>query len=74
MAWVRLQYNRFHTVFTDAGAGERIPRFAEAAALCRELGLLANVEIKPATGHEAPTARLVARLTAELWRGLRYSH
>lgn len=53
----------------DAGAGERIPRFAEAAALCRELGLLANVEIKPATGHEAPTARLVARLTAELWRG-----
>lgn len=53
----------------DAGAGERIPRFSEAAALCRELALLANVEIKPATGHEALTARVVARLTAELWRG-----
>lgn len=53
----------------DAGNGERIPRFAEAAALCRELGLLANVEIKPATGYEKPTAEVVARMTAELWRG-----
>ena len=53
----------------DAGEGERIPRFAEAAGLCRELGLLANVEIKPATGHELVTAEVVSRLTAELWRG-----
>lgn len=53
----------------DAGHGERVPRFAEAAALCRELGLLANVEIKPATGHEIATADVVARLTADLWRG-----
>lgn len=53
----------------DAGDGERIPRFAEAAALCCELGLLANVEIKPAIGHEVPTAQMVARLTAEYWRG-----
>lgn len=52
----------------DAGNGERIPRFAEAAALCRELGLLANVEIKPAAGHEVATAEVVARLTAEHWR------
>lgn len=53
----------------DAGNGEHIPRFAEAAALCRELGLLANVEIKPATGHEVATAEVVARMTADLWRG-----
>ena len=52
----------------DAGNGERIPRFADAAALCRELGLLANVEIKPAAGHEVATAEVVARLTAEHWR------
>jgi glycerophosphoryl diester phosphodiesterase len=52
----------------DAGAGEPIPRFVEAAALCRELGLLANVEIKPAVGHEIATARTVASLAAELWR------
>ena len=53
----------------DAGQGERIPRFVEAAALCRQLGLLANVEIKPASGHEERTAEVVARLGAELWRG-----
>jgi len=53
----------------DAGGGESIPRFAEAAALCREHGLLANVEIKPATGHEVQTATVVAQLTAALWQG-----
>ncbi len=53
----------------DAGQGESIPRFTEAAALCRELGLLANVEIKPSAGQEIETARCVAKLTAELWHG-----
>ena len=52
----------------DAGHGERIPRYVEAAALCRELGLLANVEIKPAAGFEARTAEVVARLTVDLWQ------
>lgn len=53
----------------DAGGGERIPRFEEAAALCRSLGIWANVEIKPAEGHEAATGEAVARLAAGLWRG-----
>ncbi|HLO61634.1 MAG TPA: glycerophosphodiester phosphodiesterase family protein, partial [Azonexus sp.] len=53
----------------DAGGGERIPRLAEAAALCREYGLLANVEIKPAAGYERQTAEVVARQTSALWQG-----
>lgn len=53
----------------EAGGGERIPRFAEAAALCRQYDLLANVEIKPAAGHEVQTATVVAQLTAALWQG-----
>ena len=58
------------TLFSlDAGQGERIPRFAQAAALCREYGLLANIEIKPATGFERQTAEAVARMTSELWQG-----
>lgn len=52
----------------DAGNGEAIPRFSDAAALCRALGLLANVEIKPATGYELATAEVVAKKTAEYWR------
>jgi glycerophosphoryl diester phosphodiesterase len=51
----------------DAGKGEPIPHFIEAARQCRALGLLANVEIKPAAGHELATARKVARLAAEIW-------
>jgi glycerophosphoryl diester phosphodiesterase len=69
-----------HTAFEaleqlDAGAwsgrkwcGERIPSFAAAGALCRELGLWANVEIKPATGHARATGTAVARMARELWR------
>ena len=52
----------------DAGCGEPIPRFEAAARLCCELGLVANVEIKPAAGFELATAALVARLSAEFWR------
>ena len=48
---------------------ERIPTFEQAGLLCRELGLWANVEIKPALGHERKTGEAVARMTRELWRG-----
>lgn len=60
----------------DAGAwrgarwrGERIPRFEDAVRLCRERGLWANVEIKPARGFERRTGEAVARMAARLWRG-----
>ena len=52
-----------------AFAGEGVPTLAAAAALCRELGLLANVEIKPSSGSEALTGEVVARHLVELWRG-----
>jgi glycerophosphoryl diester phosphodiesterase len=48
---------------------ERIPKYEEAVALCRELGICANVEIKPAQGHERKTGEVVARMTRELWHG-----
>lgn len=56
-------------VSLDAGEGERIPTFEEAARLCRELGVWANVEIKPAKGHERATGLAVALLARDLWRG-----
>jgi glycerophosphoryl diester phosphodiesterase len=55
----------------DAGDGESIPRYSDAVAVCREYGLLANVEIKPAAGFERQTAETVARLSARLWQGAR---
>ena len=51
------------------GNDERIPTFEQAGRLCRELGLWANVEIKPAKGHERATGAAVAPLARELWRG-----
>ena len=52
----------------DAG-GEPVPGFVDAARLCRELGLLANVEIKPSAGADRATAEAVVRLAGGLWRG-----
>jgi glycerophosphoryl diester phosphodiesterase len=51
------------------GKDERIPKFEDAGRLCRELGIWANVEIKPAIGHERATGKAVAPLARELWRG-----
>jgi glycerophosphoryl diester phosphodiesterase len=48
---------------------EMIPTFEQAAQLCRELDVWANVEIKPAKGHERATGLAVAPLARELWRG-----
>jgi len=48
--------------------GEKIPTYAETVRVCLELGLWANVEIKPAKGHERATGDVVARMTRELWK------
>jgi len=53
----------------NAGNGEKIPRFEDAARLCRSLGVWANVEIKPAKGHERATGEAVARMARKQWRG-----
>ncbi|MDA0224897.1 MAG: glycerophosphodiester phosphodiesterase [Proteobacteria bacterium] len=49
--------------------GERIPTFEQAGQLCLELDLWANVEIKPARGHERETGTAVALAVRALWRG-----
>jgi glycerophosphoryl diester phosphodiesterase len=50
----------------DAGHGERIPTLDEALALCGELGLGANVEIKAERGRGPATAVAVAACLARL--------
>ncbi len=60
----------------DAGAwfgneyiGELVPSFAAASALCREVDLWANVEMKPSPGTERETGEVVARMAKLLWAG-----
>jgi glycerophosphoryl diester phosphodiesterase len=62
----RLDAGSWHSA---AFAGEPIPAFADAAALCVALGLWANVEIKPSKGEERETGRRVAALAREAWLG-----
>lgn len=47
--------------FANEFEGERIPTLKEALALISELGLGLNLEIKPTSGWQLPTAREVTR-------------
>jgi len=56
--------------FDASFKGEAVPGFEAAAALCISLGLWANVEIKPATGHDKETGRVVALAAMRAWDGV----
>jgi glycerophosphoryl diester phosphodiesterase len=49
--------------------GELLPTLGEAIACCNELGVLANIEIKPSPGFELATGAAVGLLTKKSWRG-----
>lgn len=53
--------------YSDRFAAEPVPAFESAAQLCRDLGLLANVEIKPASGTGVSTGRAVAEVARRIW-------
>jgi len=53
--------------FAPQFASERIPAFEEAIELLGALGVGANVEIKPARGHEAATARATVEMLQRRW-------
>jgi glycerophosphoryl diester phosphodiesterase len=55
--------------FGNEYAGEPVPSFAAACALCMEAGLWANVEIKPNPGQDRETGEAVARMAKLLWAG-----
>ncbi|UCE31419.1 MAG: glycerophosphodiester phosphodiesterase [Burkholderiales bacterium] len=58
---------RWHS---PAYAGEPIPTLAEVAAICRELGLCCNVEIKTGPGDAERSGALIARAASSLWRSV----
>jgi glycerophosphoryl diester phosphodiesterase len=53
--------------FGPAFADARIPTLEEALALLVELGVSPNLEIKPSTGADEPTAIAAMRVLAEHW-------
>lgn len=53
--------------FGEAFRGEAIPSLGDAITLLGELGLGANIEIKPAAGQEAETARIALEEVKAAW-------
>ena len=53
--------------FGKAFEHERLPLLDAVAARCRQHNLMANIEIKPTTGQEAPTGKAIALAARELW-------
>lgn len=51
-----------------AFAGEKIPTFVEVLVACQHFGIVPNVEIKPAMGFDADTARAVVEAITQHWR------
>lgn len=62
-----LKRRDFGAWFSSAFRGERLPTLEEAVAALAELGLGANVEIKPAPGAEEATGRAVGERLPALW-------
>ncbi len=61
---VRLDAGSWHSA---RFAGERIPALEQAIDCLLSLQITANIEIKPAAGHERITGQVVARRVAERW-------
>lgn len=55
--------------FATEFSNERLPLLEAVAARCRQHRLMANIEIKPTTGYEAPTGSAIALAARELWQG-----
>lgn len=56
--------------FDQVRAGDpRVPTLGEAIGQCERLGLWANIELKPAAGHEEETAKVVCRWLSRNWNG-----
>ncbi|KVN41497.1 glycerophosphoryl diester phosphodiesterase [Burkholderia pyrrocinia] len=67
MAWAQLAELDAGSRFSAEFAGERLPRFDAIAARCAQLGMAANIEIKPCPGGERETGRAVALAAREMW-------
>ena len=65
--WAELQALDAGAWYGEAFSGARIPSLRQAITVLAELGLGANIEIKPRAGREDVTGRIVARLLNEEW-------
>ncbi|QTF10431.1 glycerophosphodiester phosphodiesterase [Brenneria izadpanahii] len=68
LPWDKLAALDVGSGYSKKFAGERLPLLSEVAKRCKQYGMAANIEIKPTTGHEQETGRLVALAARQLWQ------
>ncbi|MBL6946943.1 MAG: glycerophosphodiester phosphodiesterase [Rhodospirillales bacterium] len=65
--WADISHLDAGTWFADEFAGETVPTLSDTISTLSELGLGANVEIKPCPGRERETGHIVAAQLVEEW-------
>lgn len=55
--------------YSSAFRDERLPLLSEVAARCAQHGLMANIEIKPTTGTDEESGKVIASAARLLWQG-----
>ena len=68
LGWEKLLLLDVGSWFGNQFAGERLPLLSQVARRCASYSLMANIEIKPTTGLEAETGRIVALAARDLWQ------
>lgn len=54
--------------YSSKFTGEPLPLLSHVAERCKQHGMMANIEIKPTTGLEKETGKVVALAARELWQ------
>lgn len=67
LSWEQLKQLDAGGWFSTSFRLERLPLLQEVAARCARYGMAANIEIKPTTGAEEETGRVVAQAVQALW-------
>ncbi|SUW61725.1 Glycerophosphoryl diester phosphodiesterase [Buttiauxella agrestis] len=55
--------------FSNEFKGEPLPLLSQVAERCKEHGMMVNIEIKPTTGTDTETGKVIALAARELWQG-----
>lgn len=69
LPWDKLAQLDAGSWYSSAFNGEPLPLLSQVAERCQQHGMMANIEIKPTTGSEGETGRLVALAAQFLWQG-----
>ncbi|EKT56001.1 glycerophosphodiester phosphodiesterase [Providencia sneebia] len=69
LSWDQLVKIDAGSWYSDDFIGEQLPLLSQVAERCKQYNMMANIEIKPTTGLETETGKVVSLMAQELWHG-----